>query len=53
LRELAVPPAPARTLTELFEVARFSRHHVHPSMKDRAIAALVEIRGSLREGPPR
>jgi Domain of unknown function (DUF4129) len=53
LRELAVPPAPARSLTELFEVARFSRHRVDPSMKDRAIAALVEIRGSLREEPSR
>lgn len=51
LRELAVPPAPARSLTELFEVARFSRHRVDPSMKDRAIASLVEIQGSLREEP--
>jgi uncharacterized protein DUF4129 len=48
LRELAVPPAPAHSLTELFEVARFSRRRVDTSMKDRAIAALVEIRGSLR-----
>jgi hypothetical protein len=48
LRELAVPPAPARSLTDLFEIARFSRRRVDPSMKDRAIAALVEIQGSLR-----
>jgi hypothetical protein len=48
LRELAVPPVPARTLTDLFEIARFSRRPVDPSMKDRAIAALVEIRESLR-----
>jgi len=53
LRELAVPPTSAHSLTELFEVARFSRHRVDLAMKDRAIAALVEIRGSLREEPSR
>jgi hypothetical protein len=51
LRELAVPPAPARSLTDLFEIARFSRRRVDPSMQDRAIAALVEIQGSLRGEP--
>jgi hypothetical protein len=51
LRELAVPPEPAHVLTELFEVARFSSHRVDPAMRDRAIGALVEIRGSLREEP--
>jgi hypothetical protein len=50
---LGMPRAPARSLTELFEVARFSHHPVHPSMKDRAIDSLVEIQVSLREEPSR
>jgi hypothetical protein len=51
LRELAIPPAPARSLTELFEVARFSHHRVDPSMKEGAITALVEIRDALAREP--
>jgi hypothetical protein len=47
LEQLAVPAAPARSLTELFELARFSRHHVDASMKRRAIDALVAVRHAL------
>ena len=50
---LGIPAAPAHSLTQLFEVARFSHHRVDPSMKDRAIDSLVEIQAALREGPSR
>jgi len=47
LRNLAVPAAPARALTELFEVARFGRRRVDSSMKDRAIDALLDVKRAL------
>lgn len=36
------------TLTELFELARFSHHAISPAMRERAIAALVVIERDLR-----
>jgi hypothetical protein len=47
LRRLSVPAAPARTLTDLFEIARFSRHRVDATMKQDAIDALVAVRDAL------
>jgi hypothetical protein len=47
LARLKVPSAPTRALTELFEVARFSDRRVDPSMRDRAIDALAQIRRAL------
>lgn len=47
LEQLSVPAAPARSLTELFELAKFSRHRVDTSMKRRAIDALVAVRKAL------
>jgi len=47
LQQLSVPAAPARSLTELFELAKFSRHRVDTSMKRRAIDALVAVRQAL------
>jgi Domain of unknown function (DUF4129) len=47
LRRLSVPVGPARALTELFEIARFSHHRVDVTMKERAIGALVAVRDSL------
>jgi hypothetical protein len=41
--------APAvRTLTDLFEWARFSHHESEPSMRDEAIDALIAVRDELR-----
>lgn len=37
--------APLRELTELFEQARFSQHEITPQMRDRAVQALVAVRG--------
>ncbi|MDP9331679.1 MAG: DUF4129 domain-containing protein [Actinomycetota bacterium] len=50
LQQLSVPAAPARSLTELFELAKFSRHRMDTSMKRRAIDALVAVRQALEEG---
>jgi hypothetical protein len=47
LQRLMVPPAPARSLTELFEVARFSERPLDASMKRRAIDCLLEVRHAL------
>jgi hypothetical protein len=47
LQRLAVPAVPARSLTELFEIAKFSHHRVDISMKRRAIDALVAVRQAL------
>ena len=49
LGELDVPPAPVATLTDLFEHAKFSHHDVGPELKERALAALTEIRADLAE----
>jgi hypothetical protein len=51
LDELAVPAGAARSLTELFEIARFSQHRVDVSMKQRAIDALISVRRSLLPEP--
>ena len=47
LRHLMVPDDPARSLTELFEVARFSDRPIDPPMKQRAIDCLLDIRSGL------
>ena len=47
LRALAVPAAPARSLTELFEIARFSDRPIDVSMKRRAIDCFLDIRSAL------
>ena len=47
LLELDVRPEPVRTLTELFERAKFSNHPLGTSLKDRAIAALTDVRSDL------
>ena len=52
LRTLAVPAAPARSLTDLFEIARFSDRPVDVSMKRRAIDCLLDIRSALMSEVP-
>jgi hypothetical protein len=47
LRTLAIPAAPARSLTDLFEIARFSDRSIDASMKRRAIDCLLDIRSAL------
>jgi cytochrome b561 len=47
LRTLAIPAAPARSLTDLFEIARFSDRPIDVSMKRRAIDCLLDIRTAL------
>ena len=47
LRTLAIPAAPARSLTDLFEIARFSDRPIDISMKRRAIDCLLDIRSAL------
>jgi cytochrome b561 len=47
LRSLAIPAAPARSLTDLFEIARFSDRPIDISMKRRAIDCLLDIRSAL------
>jgi Domain of unknown function (DUF4129) len=52
LERMSVPPTPTRSLTELFEIARFSPRPVDDAMKERAVAALVEVDRALREPAP-
>jgi hypothetical protein len=47
LRALAIPAVPARSLTDLFEIARFSDRPIDISMKRRAIDCLLDIRSAL------
>jgi len=47
LRRLMVPADPARSLTELFEVAKFSDRPIDASMKRRAIDCLLDVRSAL------
>jgi hypothetical protein len=47
LRALAIPAGPARSLTDLFEIARFSDRPIDISMKRRAIDCLLDIRSAL------
>jgi hypothetical protein len=49
LGELEVAPAPAATLTHLFEHAKFSNRPVDDAMKQRALVALEDVRRELRE----
>ncbi len=48
LRDLDVRDDAVRTLTGLFEYAKFSRHEIDGGMKENAIAALLAIRDDLR-----
>jgi hypothetical protein len=47
LRLLQVRESAARSLTELFEYAKFSEHEIDPTMKERAIDALVMVKEDL------
>jgi hypothetical protein len=49
LIELEVTAGPVRSLTELFEWAKFSHHEIEAGMKDEAIQALEAVRADLRE----
>jgi uncharacterized membrane protein len=48
LRGLRVRESAVRTLTTLFEYAKFSGHEIDAAMKEDAIAALIEIRDDLQ-----
>jgi len=48
LRGLRVRESAVRTLTALFEYAKFSRHEISPAMKEEAIEALIAIRDDLQ-----
>jgi hypothetical protein len=48
LRGLDVRESAVRTLTQLFEYAKFSSHEIDAAMKERAIGALEDIRDDLR-----
>jgi multisubunit Na+/H+ antiporter MnhB subunit len=48
LRGLHVRDSAARTLTDLFEYAKFSGHEVDAAMKEEAIEALIAIREDLQ-----
>lgn len=44
-----LPDADVRTLTGLFEVARFSRHELGPEHRERAWQALMAVKAALEE----
>jgi hypothetical protein len=48
LRGLEVRESAVRTLTQLFEYAKFSSHEIDAAMKEKAIGALEDIRNDLR-----
>jgi hypothetical protein len=50
LLDLNVRESAVRTLTELFEYAKFSRHEIDTVMKEQAIAALLAVRDDLQHG---
>jgi hypothetical protein len=50
LRGLHVRESAVRTLTGLFEYAKFSPHEIDTAMKEDAIGALVAIRADLQRG---
>jgi hypothetical protein len=50
LRDLNVRDSAVRTLTELFEYAKFSRHEIDTVMKEQAIDALLAVRDDLQRG---
>jgi hypothetical protein len=47
LMRLPLPAAAVRSLTEVFELARFSRHPIGAAERDSAWRSLIEIRGAL------
>ena len=49
LAEASVAPDDVRTITDLFQLAKFSRHPVDEPMRRRAIAALQQVRTSTSE----
>jgi hypothetical protein len=51
LLELDVRPEPVHALTDLFERAKFSRQWIDVVDKERAIAALEDVRGDLESLP--
>ena len=51
LLDLTTRAEAVRRLTDLFELAKFSRHDIDGSMKSAAIAALREIRDDLQTAP--
>lgn len=53
LRGLRVRETAVRTLTNLFEYAKFSRHEISPAMKEEAIDALLAIRDDLQRDEAR
>jgi hypothetical protein len=53
LGRLEADPASVRTLTDLFETAKFSQHEIDEPMRESAIAALARIRDELREAARR
>jgi Domain of unknown function (DUF4129) len=48
LHVLQVRESAVRSLTELFEYAKFSEHEIDPAMKERAIESLVMVREDLQ-----
>ena len=48
LRVLQVSESSVRSLTELFEYAKFSPHEIDETMKERAIESLVAVKEDLR-----
>jgi Domain of unknown function (DUF4129) len=50
LHDLNVRDSAVRTITELFEYAKFSRHEIDTVMKEQAIDALLAVRDDLQRG---
>jgi hypothetical protein len=50
LRVLQVSESSVRSLTELFEYAKFSPHEIDETMKEQAIESLVAVKRDLEEG---
>jgi hypothetical protein len=46
---LQVSESSVRSLTELFEYAKFSPHEIDETMKEQAIESLVAVQEELRE----
>jgi uncharacterized protein DUF4129 len=49
LLQLRVTRPSVERLTQLFALAKFSRHEIPPGLKDQAIEALVSLRGELTD----
>ncbi len=49
LGRFLLPPDAVRTLTELFQVSRFSHHQVGPGERDLAVGSLAEIKTALEQ----